>query len=155
MLDLIEQQIITDLVIYIREANAIYEKEETDSTVSQQDHCKNVLKRYVLEEQLFFLIGMKQFVFLWFQAGSVFASIFHTGSFSPYMIPAYHRSTMFVFADRGQYPLHSRVAATIHRAMGCNLKYVVTEISASKNHSYQLAGYMVMHYLAKYVAKAE
>jgi len=40
-----------------------------------------------------------------------------------------------IFADRGQYPLHSRVAATIHRAMGCNLKYVVTEISASRNHS--------------------
>jgi len=119
MLDLIEQQIITDLVIYIRDTNAIYEKEETDSTVSQQDHCKSVSKRYALEELLFFLIGMKQFDFLWFQAGSVFASIFQSGSFSPYMIPAYHRSTMFV-----------------------------------GRKSYQLAGYMVMHYLAKYVAKA-
>lgn len=39
-----------------------------------------------------------------------------------------------VFADRGQFPLHSRVAATIHRAMGSSLKNIVTEISKSRNH---------------------
>ena len=39
-----------------------------------------------------------------------------------------------IFADRGQFPLHSRVAATIHRAMGSSLKNIVTEISKSRNH---------------------
>ena len=33
-----------------------------------------------------------------------------------------------MFAQREQFPLHSRVAATIHRAMGCNLECLVTEI---------------------------
>lgn len=42
------------------------------------------------------------------------------------------------FAQRIQFPLHSRVAATIHRAMGCNLKYVVTQVSKTRND----AGYI-------------
>jgi hypothetical protein len=117
MLDLIEKGIITDLLIYIREADELYKKEVTDSTFSQQD-CNSILKRYVLEELLFFPIGVKQFDFLLFQARSVFAFIFHTGTFSPYTIPAYHRSTIFV-----------------------------------RRKSFQLAGYMVMHYMAKYAAK--
>ena len=42
------------------------------------------------------------------------------------------------FAQRAQFPLHSRVAATIHRAMGCNLNYVVTQVSKTRND----AGYI-------------
>lgn len=74
----------------------IYKKEETDSTFYQQDY-KSILKQYALEELLFFLVGVKQFDFLLFQTGSVFASIFHTGSFSTYTISAYYHSTIFVY----------------------------------------------------------
>jgi len=42
------------------------------------------------------------------------------------------------FARRSQFPLHSRVAATIYRAMGSNLNCVVTQVSNTKND----AGYI-------------
>ena len=38
-----------------------------------------------------------------------------------------------IFAERKQFPLRSRIAATTHRAMGSNVKEIVTEVSRDKN----------------------